>query len=265
MYELRGRVAIVTGAGRQGGLGRAIAERLAAEGCDVVISDLGRPSGEQFGAEHIGTTDEMETIAEELRGHGVRALAVVCDVRSERDVEAMVERATGEFGRLDILVNNAAYHLETSEFLEITPEQLERTFRTNIMSFFWTTQAALPHLQAGDSIINVGSVVAMMGYPELIDYACTKAAIHNFTKSLAQMLAPKGIRVNTVAPGPVWTPLIPSTRDEEFVGEFGANTLWERPAQPIEIATSFVFLASADARYFTGEVLAPTGFRFTSR
>jgi NAD(P)-dependent dehydrogenase (short-subunit alcohol dehydrogenase family) len=164
-----------------------------------------------------------------------------------------------------ILVNNAAVHFEVERFDEITPEQLARTFRTNIYAYFYLAQAALPHLDAGDVIVNTGSVVAMMVHPSLPDYAATKAAIHNFTRSLAFSLADRSIRVNCVAPGPVWTPLIPATRSPEQVAEHGASALWKRPAQPAELAPSYVFLASTDSRYYTGEVFAPTGMQMTSR
>ena len=170
-----------------------------------------------------------------------------------------------ELGGLNILVNNAAYHIESQDFREISPEQLDNTFRTNVHAYFWMAQAAVDHVRAGDVIINTGSVVAAMPYLHLMDYAATKAANLNFTRNLAAALAPNGIRVNCVAPGPVWTPLIAATRDEDFVGEFGADTYWKRPAQPIELATSFVFLASADSRCFIGEVLCPSGFPTTSR
>ena len=141
----------------------------------------------------------------------------------------------------------------------MSPEQLESTFKTNFFSFFWVTQKAMKYLNSGDVIINTGSATGFKGHKSLMDYAATKAAIHNFTKSLALQLAPKGIRVNCVSPGPVWTPLIPSTREAEQVSRFGENTLWGRPAQPSEIAPSFVFLASTDARFYTSEILTPSG------
>jgi len=175
----------------------------------------------------------------------------------------VVERTVEVLGGLDILVNNAAYQCQQEDIRDIDDEQLERTFRTNVFSFFWLTQAALDHLGEGSVILNTGSVVALRGSPQLLDYSATKGAIHVFTSSLAQSLAPKGIRVNCVAPGPVWTPLIPPTKGEEDVEEFGANSFWKRPAQPAELAPAFVFLASADSRYCTGEVLAITGMATT--
>jgi NAD(P)-dependent dehydrogenase (short-subunit alcohol dehydrogenase family) len=177
---------------------------------------------------------------------------------------AAVRRTREELGGLDVLVNNAAYQMSRDSVEEISEEQLDRTFRTNIYGYIYMVQAALPHLKKGSVILNTGSVTAFDGNPQLIDYASTKGAIHVLTRSLAESLKDKGIRVNCVAPGPVWTPLIPSTFDREHVKEFGKDTFWKRPAQPVEIATSFVFLASAEARYYSGEVLAPTG-KSTSR
>jgi len=158
-----------------------------------------------------------------------------------------------------VLVNNAAYQMSQESLLDVTEEQLDRTFRTNIYGYVYMVQAALPHLEKGAAIVNTGSITGMEGNPQLIDYASTKGAIHMFTKSLANSVAEKGIRVNCVAPGPVWTPLIPSTFDQEHVKEFGKDTVWGRPAQPAEIAPAYVYLASADARYVTGEILAITG------
>ncbi|KMQ49940.1 short chain dehydrogenase [Chitinispirillum alkaliphilum] len=247
--KLQGKVALITGG--DSGIGRAAAIAFAREGADVVISYLN---------EHKDAEETLYWIEKS----GSQGLALSGDIRDSHYCRDLVERTVNKFGTLNILVNNAAFHMESQNFMEISPEQLDQTFRTNIMSFFWTTQESLKHMNAGDCIINVGSVVAMMGHPQLIDYSCTKAAIHNFTQSMSQLLADKGIRVNCIAPGPVWTPLIPATRDEQFVGGFGANTFWKRPAQPAELAPSFVFLASTDSRYYTGEVLAPTGFNFSS-
>jgi NAD(P)-dependent dehydrogenase (short-subunit alcohol dehydrogenase family) len=248
--KLFGKKALITGG--DSGIGRAAAIAFAREGADVAISYLD---------EHEDAKDTVEWIEKA----GRKAVSIPGDIGDPQHCKAVVETTINELGGINILVNNAAMHIEISDFLEISSEQLEKTFRTNIFSYIYTAQAAIPHLQAGDTIINVGSVVAMMGYPTLIDYACTKAAIHNLTKSLSQLLAEKGIRVNCIAPGPVWTPLIPSTRDKDFVTEFGANTLWNRPAQPVEMAPAFVFFASSDSRYCTGEIHSPSGFTITTR
>jgi NAD(P)-dependent dehydrogenase (short-subunit alcohol dehydrogenase family) len=186
------------------------------------------------------------------------------NVQRPAECKRFVEKAATEFGRLDILVNNAGYQQEQESILDITPEQLEGTFRTNIFGFFYMVQSALPHMKQGAVILNTGSVTALKGNASLLDYASTKGAIHVFTKSLAQSLAEKGIRVNCVAPGPVWTPLIPATfKSVKEVAKHGEGTFWDRPAQPAEIAPSYVFLASADARYYSGEILAPTGSETT--
>jgi NAD(P)-dependent dehydrogenase (short-subunit alcohol dehydrogenase family) len=248
--KLTGSTALITGG--DSGIGRAVAIAFAREGADVAIS---------YFDEH---EDARETVGW-VEKAGRRALALPGDVRDRQHCFDLVERTGRELGRVSILVNNAGFHLESKDFLEITPEQIDRTFRTNIYAFIWMAQAALRRMQEGDVIINTGSVTAVSGHPQLLDYAATKAAIHNFTKSLAWIVADRGIRVNCVAPGPVWTPLIVSTREEDKVERFGANTLWNRPAQPAEIAPSYVFLASADSRYYTGEILAPTGLETTTR
>ena len=245
--KLEGLAAIITGG--DSGIGRAVAIAFAREGADVAIGFLG---------------DEEKEDAEETRRWvekaGRRCITYQFDVRESKECDAFVARAVTEFGRLDVLVNNAAYQMAQEGGIEdITDEQLDRTFRTNIYGYFYMARAAVRHMKEGAVILNTGSVTAFEGNPLLIDYSATKGAIHTFTRTLAQTLSDRGIRVNCVAPGPVWTPLIPSTMPMDQVKQFGSDTYWKRPAQPIEIATSFVFLASADARYYSAEVLAPTG------
>ncbi|HEX8392376.1 MAG TPA: SDR family oxidoreductase [Longimicrobium sp.] len=244
--KLAGLAAIITGG--DSGIGRAVAIAFAKEGADVAIGYL---------------SEQEDVDAQETRRHveaaGRRCLVHRFDVRSQQACREFVDMAANEFGRLDVLVNNAAYQMEQKGIEDLTEEQIDRTFRTNIYGYIFMAQAAMKHLKAGGCIINTGSVTAMEGNPGLIDYSSTKGAIHTFTRTLAESIADKGIRVNCVAPGPVWTPLIPATMSPENVATFGEDTFWKRPAQPIEIATSYVYLASADARYITGEVIAITG------
>jgi hypothetical protein len=245
--KLEGLAAIITGG--DSGIGRAVAIAFAREGADVAIGFVG---------------DEEKEDAEETRRWvekaGRRCITYQLDVQESKQCDAFVAHAVTQFGRLDILVNNAAYQMAQEGGIEdITDEQLERTFRTNIFGYFYMARAAVRHMKEGAVILNTGSVTAFEGNPLLIDYSATKGAIHTFTRTLAETLSDRGIRVNCVAPGPVWTPLIPSTMPMDQVKQFGKDTYWKRPAQPIEIATSYVFLASADARYFSAEVLAPTG------
>ncbi len=244
--KLEGLAAVITGG--DSGIGRAVAIAFAREGCDVAIGYLAPEEDED--------AQETRRWVEEA---GRRCLVHRFDVREPEECERLVQKAVEAFGRLDVLVNNAAYQMEQDGIEDVTPEQLDRTFRTNIYGYVYMVQAALPHLQAGAVILNTGSVTALEGNAGLIDYASTKGAIHVLTRSLARSLGERGIRVNCVAPGPVWTPLIPATLDPEHVRKFGEDTVWKRPAQPAEIAPSYVFLASADARYYTGEVLSPTG------
>lgn len=247
--KLRGKAALITGG--DSGIGRAVAIAFAREGADVAIA---------YYDEHGDARDTLRWV----RDAGARGLAFDGDLADRQHCGQVVGRTADELGRLDILVNNAAFQWERQDIAEITAEQLERTFRTNIFAYIWMAQAALERMGEGGAIINTGSVTALEGNPGLIDYSATKGAIHVFTKSLAQAVAERGIRVNCVAPGPVWTPLIPATLEPDHVERFGADTVWGRPAQPAEIAPSYVFLASADGRYYTGEILAPTG-RGTSR
>ncbi|CAN5710880.1 SDR family oxidoreductase [soil metagenome] len=242
--RLAGRRALITGG--DSGIGRAVAIAFAREGADVAISYL---SEDDDAAETVRWIEEA----------GRRALALPGDLSDPEACREVVERTVAEFGGLDLLVNNLAAHWEQPRLEESTDEQLDRTFSTNILSIFRVTREALKHLGKGSAIINTGSVVALRGSPSLVDYAASKGAVHVFTKSLSAQVAERGIRVNCVAPGPVWTPLIPSTRDEDAVEEFGADTAWGRPAQPAEIAPAFVFFASADSRFCTGEILAVSG------
>jgi NAD(P)-dependent dehydrogenase (short-subunit alcohol dehydrogenase family) len=246
--KLDGRVALVTGG--DSGIGRAICLAYAREGADVAINYLD---------EH----DDAHQTADLVRAAQREPLLIPADLTLRVQCQQVVAETVARFGQLDILVSNGAFQNECA-FEDIDPQQLERTFRTNVFAAIHLIQSALPHMKPGASIILTGSVVAFEGSPRLVDYACTKAALHNLTKSLAEALADRQIRVNCVAPGPVWTPLIPATLDRKHVGHFGADTAFKRPAQPAEIAPSYVFLASDDGRYYTGEVLAPTG-RTTSR
>jgi NAD(P)-dependent dehydrogenase (short-subunit alcohol dehydrogenase family) len=244
--RLAGKAALITGG--DSGIGRAVAIAFAREGADVAIGYL--PDQEE---------EEAEETLRWVHEAGRKGVAIGADLMRRDECRRLVAEAAAGLGRLDILVNNAAYQCEQEDFAKLTEEQVERTFRTNILGYLWVAQAALEHLPEGGVILNTGSVTAFQGNTSLIDYAATKGAIHTLTVSLAQSLAERGIRVNCVAPGPVWTPLIPSTFSAEHVERFGADTFWQRPAQPVEIAPSFVFLASDDGRYYTGEVLAPTG------
>jgi NAD(P)-dependent dehydrogenase (short-subunit alcohol dehydrogenase family) len=243
--RLTDRVALITGG--DSGIGRAVAIAFAREGADVVVSYL---PDEQPDAE--------ETCRWVTRA-GRRALALPGDIQQERHCTSLIDRAFDEFGRLDILVNNAAYQSTHESIEDFSTDELERTFRTNVYAMFWLSRAALPRMRAGSTIINTASIQALDPSPQLLAYAPTKAAIVNFTKALSQLAMKQGVRVNAVAPGPVWTPLIPSTMPEKKVRQFGKDTLFERAAQPVEIAPVFVFLASNEARYVTGEVYGVTG------
>lgn len=241
--KLEGRRALITGG--DSGIGRAVAIAFAREGADVAITCF----------DETEDADEAVAWIEKAGRRGVRRAV---DLRDREACRETVSWAAESLGGLDIVVNNAAYQRE-SEFAEVGAEQIERTFRTNILAYIHVAQAALDHLGEGGVILNTGSVTAMQGHATLVDYAATKGAIHAFTRSLAQAVADRGIRVNCVAPGPVWTPLIPATLEREHVGRFGGNTLWERPAQPAEVAPTYVFLAADGGRYYSGEIFAPTG------
>lgn len=244
--RLDGLVAVITGG--DSGIGRAICLAFAREGADIAFAYLHEMED--------GDARETERL---IRTAGRQCLVRRFDVGRASECASFIEDVIAEFGRIDILVNNAAEHTEQDSISGISEEQLERTFRTNVFGLFHLIRAALPHIPAGGTIINTGSVTGLEGNPTLIDYAATKGAVHNLTKSLARNLSERGIRVNCVAPGPVWTPLINSTFDQEKVAEFGEDTEWKRPAQPAELAPAFVFLASADSRYVTGEIIGVTG------
>ncbi|PYC64806.1 NAD(P)-dependent dehydrogenase [Streptomyces tateyamensis] len=244
--RLTGRVALITGG--DSGIGRAVALAFAREGADVAICHLPQ---EQADAEITGALIEQA---------GRRALLVAGDLRDEEFCTGLPQQCLTRLGGLDILVNNAAYQMSQPDGLTaISTGQFDRVMRTNLYGMFWLTKAVLPHLRAGASIVNTASVQAYKPSPHLLDYAMTKAAIVAFTQGLAQQLAPQGIRVNAVAPGPVWTPLIPATMDEEKVAHFGEQSPLGRPAQPAEMAPAYVFLASPEASYITGEIVNATG------
>ena len=244
--RLAGKVALVTGG--DSGIGRATAIAFAKEGADVAIAFLEE-------------CEDARRTREAIEGCGRRALAVALDLGDEAACGALIERVVRELGRLDVLVNNAAEQHPQKDIGDISAAQLERTFRTNVFAMFYCVKAALPHLQEGARIINTTSVTAYLGSPQLLDYSATKGAIVAFTRSLALALAPRGILVNAVAPGPIWTPLIPSTFSADQVAQFGANTPLKRPGQPDEVAPCFVFLASEGASYMSGQVLHPNGGR----
>jgi NAD(P)-dependent dehydrogenase (short-subunit alcohol dehydrogenase family) len=245
--RLEDRVAIITGA--DSGIGKAVAIAMAREGADVVISYLG-------GVEEPDAADTARWVSDA----GRRAITVDGDIRSPDACTALVEHAASELGRLDILVNNAAWQDSGDRIEEITTDEWRRIFATNIEAMFHLSKAALPHLRPGGTIINTTSIQAYSPSPELLPYATTKGAIVTFTKGLAQGLISQGIRVNVVAPGPVWTPLIPATMPAEQVSQFGASeSPMGRPAQPAELAPPYVFLASQESSYVSGETLGVTG------
>jgi len=242
--RLTGKAALITGA--DSGIGRAVALAFAREGADVLISYL--DEGE----------DAQETVRV-VRAAGRKAVAVAGDISQEAHCQQLVQRAIQEFGKLDILVNNAAFQRTYGSITEIPAEELQYIFATNIFSMFYLCKAAMPHLKEGASIINTSSIEAVQPEPMLLAYASTKGAIVNFTKGLAKEMAPKGVRVNSVAPGPVWTPLIPSTMPPEQVSSFGQQSPMQRPAQPVELAPAYVFLASQESSYVSAQTVGVTG------
>jgi NAD(P)-dependent dehydrogenase (short-subunit alcohol dehydrogenase family) len=243
--KLKGKVAFITGG--DSGIGRAIAVHYAREGADVAIAY--HPREEQ-------DAQETKTLVE---AEGRRVLLIPGDLRSMNYIREAVETVLGTFGKLNILVNNAANHVEQKELVGITDEQLKATFELNILAMFRLTKLVLPHMQAGDTVINTTSVVSYRGSESLIDYAATKGAVTSFTRSLSQNLVDRDIRVNAVAPGPIWTPLIVATKSPEEVAKFGQDTPMKRPGQPAELAPAYVFLASEEASYFTGQVIHVNG------
>lgn len=242
--KLDGKVALITGG--DSGIGRAVALFFARECAEIAIVYLN---------EH----QDAEETKRMVEGEGRKCLLISGDIGDEKFCQQAVERTVRELGRLDILVNNAAEQHPQKSITDITSEQLERTFRTNIFSFFYMTKAAVSHLKPGSAIINTASVTAYRGSPHLLDYSATKGAIVAFTRSLSGQLVEKGIRVNGVAPGPIWTPLIPSTFPADEVATFGSDVPMGRPGQPEEVAPCYVFLASDDSSYITGQVLHPNG------
>jgi NAD(P)-dependent dehydrogenase (short-subunit alcohol dehydrogenase family) len=242
--KLVGRAALITGA--DSGIGRAVALTFAREGADILFAYLEEDE------------DAKETIRL-VEAAGRKVVAMKGDVGDEAFCQRLVERTMREFGHLDLLVNNAGYQQTHESVTEIPSDEIERVFRTNILALFWLCKAAIPHMRPGAAIINSASIEAYEPKPFLLHYASTKGAIVTFTKGLAQELTPKGIRVNAVAPGPVWTPLVVISMPPDSVSNFGKSDPMQRPAQPIEVATAYVFLASNDASYISGEILGVTG------
>ncbi|MHA6493115.1 SDR family oxidoreductase [Pseudomonas borbori] len=242
--KLKGKVAIITGA--DSGIGRAVAVHYAKEGANIVLLYLN---------EH----DDAELTRQEIERCGVEVLMYAGDAAGAEFCSKVVTETLAKWGRVDVLVNNAAEQHPQERLEDISEAQWEKTFRTNIFAMFQLTKAVLPHLQSGAAIINTTSITAYKGNPTLIDYSSTKGAITAFTRSLAVNLAPRSIRVNGVAPGPIWTPLIPSTFSAEKVAEFGAETPFGRPGQPSEVAPAYVYLACSDSSYVSGQIIHING------
>jgi len=242
--KLAGKTAVITGG--DSGIGRAVALAFAREGADVLISYLSEEA------------DAKET-ARVVEAAGRKCVAVAGDIRDEAHCRAIVERAVKEFGRIDVLVNNAAFQMTRESIDEISTDEFDRTMKTNLYAMFWLCRAAVPYMSAGGAIINTSSIQADTPSPQLLPYAATKAAIQNFTGGLAQMLGKKGVRVNCVAPGPIWTPLIPATMPPGKVKNFGKDVALGRPGQPAELAPVYVLLASDEGSYVAGATVAVTG------
>ncbi len=243
--KLEGKVALITGG--DSGIGRAVAVLFAREGADVAILHLAEGK------------DADDTVAA-VEAEGRKAMAIPGDVKDRVFCQKAVAAVVEVFGGLDVLVNNAAFQVHTKDVLDLTEEHFDETLKTNLYGYFFMAQAAIPHMKEGSAIVNTGSVTGIDGSKNLLDYSMTKGGIHAFTKALSSQLVPKGIRVNAVAPGPVWTPLNPSDKEAEEVSTFGADTPMKRPAQPEEIAPAYVFLASSHcSSYITGEILPIIG------
>ena len=243
--KLAGKVALITGG--DSGIGRAVAVLFAREGADVAITHLPQEA-----------SDARETVAA-IEAEGSEALAIAGDITQPRFPANAVKKTLATMGKLDILVNNAAYQQHQSGLEELSEEQWDRTFKTNIYGYFRMAKAVLPHLTKGSAIINTGSITGLDGSKELLDYSATKGAILTFTRSLAHNLIDKGIRVNAVAPGPIWTPLIVGSFDKKKVATFGSDVPMKRAGEPAEVAPCYLFLASADSSYITGQVMHPNG------
>jgi NAD(P)-dependent dehydrogenase (short-subunit alcohol dehydrogenase family) len=242
--RLKGKAAVITGA--DSGIGRAVAIAYAREGADVLIS-------------YLDEDEDARETARWVEEAGQRAVLLAGDVARPEHCRRIVATALEEFGKIDVLVNNAAYQMTRENLEDITDQEWQHTFEVNISAMFYLCKAAVPHMAPGSSIIGSSSVNSDMPSPTLAPYAATKAAIANFTASLAQLLGPRGIRVNSVAPGPIWTPLIPSTMPEEKVRQFGSDTPLGRPGQPVELAPVYVLLASDEASYISGAIIPVTG------
>ena len=247
--KLQDKIALITGA--DSGIGRAVAVAFAKEGAHVAI----------VFNENLDDARQTQAMVEAEKR---QCLVLQLDVRDPEQCKQAVRRTVQEFGGLNVLVNNAAYQMAQEKFEDIPEEQIRRTFDTNILGYMWMAQAAIPHLKAGDAIVNTGSIVGIVGIPLLVDYACTKAGIHALTKSLALYLGERGIRVNAVVPGPVWTPNIPSTMPMSEIEKFGHEVALKRPGQPDELAPAYVLLASDDGSFMTGSLVHVTGGKLSS-
>lgn len=242
--KLKDKVAIVTGG--DSGIGKAVALLFAQEGANIVIG-------------YLSETEDANTTKKEIENMERECLLVKGDLGKEKNCKSLIDKAIKKFGKIDIVINNAALHWETESLEKITSEQLKRTFDVDFFSYVWVCKYALQHLKKNATIVNTASVVAYRGSPKLIDYAAAKGAVIGFTRSLANNLVDKGIRVNAVAPGPIWTPLIASSFDKKKVSEFGSDSPMKRAGMPNEVAPAFLFLASEDSSYINGQVIHPNG------